>query len=141
MTQQPHKSEDEELNQHDPAAHTERSAGDEQIPGALDDPTIAQGITEHGDAFRAYLQRPDIDPEVSDLLDRFEDSYIGTYGSVSELADELTELPACKAELDRVAGRWGFDGLFIVDEKKLRALADTTWDTVDIGGKLHVFSQ
>lgn len=113
----------------------------EQFLEAHDDPVVAQGLSEHGAAFRAYLQLPDTDPEASDLLERFEQTYIDTYASINELAENLTELPACEEEVDRVAARWGFDGLFTVDEKKLRALADLTWDIVEIGGKLYVFSR
>jgi hypothetical protein len=104
-------------------------------------PHVEEGISEHGDAFRAFLTLPDTDPNAADLPTRFEDVYIGSYSSISELADELTELPACKEEITRVAGRWGFEELFTVDQEKLRMIADAIWDIVELDGKVHVFSK
>jgi hypothetical protein len=131
------------IDQHaDNATSTDRPADPpEREFEAHDDPIVAQGLSEHGDAFRAYLTLPDTDPNARGLLARFEDVYIGTYTSISELADELTELPACKEEIRRVAGRWGFEELFTVDSEKLRIIAEAIWDIVELSDKVHVFSK
>lgn len=44
---------------------------------------VARGIQEHGDAFAAWAQLHDADP---DMLDAFEDSYLGEYDSPEDWA-------------------------------------------------------
>jgi antirestriction protein len=49
---------------------------------------VAAGIVEHGEAFAAYAEFIDCD---ADLLDGFEDAYMGEHESGAELAEELLE--------------------------------------------------
>ena len=49
---------------------------------------VARGIQEHGDAFAAWAQLHDADP---DMLDAFEDSYLGEYDSPEEWAREIAD--------------------------------------------------
>lgn len=49
---------------------------------------VAAGIVEHGEGFGAYAEFIDCD---ADLLDGYEDAYMGEYESGAELAEELLE--------------------------------------------------
>jgi hypothetical protein len=108
---------------------------------AANSPQVEQGTREHGDAFRAFLRLPDAEPQADDLLARFQEFYIGAYDSMDALFEAMTEIRACKAEVDAIAERWGFPGLFSIDEERLRTIAHAMWDIVEIGGTLYVFSK
>jgi hypothetical protein len=105
----------------------------------LETETQDTGQIEHGDAFRAYLTLPDIDPHRADLVQAFSDVYIGTFSSMNVLLDELTEIGECQAAIDEVAKSWGFDGLVNLDQAAVARIAHETWDIVEVGGQLHVF--
>lgn len=49
---------------------------------------VARGIQEHGDAFAAWAQLHDADP---DMLDAFEDNYLGEYDSPEVWAREIAD--------------------------------------------------
>lgn len=49
---------------------------------------VARGIHEHGDAFAAWAQLHDGEP---DMLDAFEDSYLGEYDTPEDWAREITD--------------------------------------------------
>lgn len=108
---------------------------------ASDNPQVGQGVREHGDAFRAFLRLPDTDPHSSDLLARFHEFYIGAYDSIEALFDTMTDIRACKAEVDAVAERWGLDDFFVIDQQMVETTARTMWDIVEIGGKFYAFSK
>ena len=135
-----------EYNQHNSEYRTPNIPDQEQPqPGETDLSDVAsqqakQGIREHGDAFRAFLRLPDIDPLSDELLTRFQEFYVGTYTSMDALFEALTELRACKAEVDATAARWGLDDMFVVDYDRLASIARAVWDIVEIDGTLYVFS-
>jgi hypothetical protein len=104
-------------------------------------PQIEEGIREHGDAFRAYLQLPDIDPHRHDLLQTFHEFYIDTFVSMDALLDELTDIRAWTDAINEVASRCGIDGMISLDRVKIEAVAHETWDIVEIGGRLYVFAK
>lgn len=104
-------------------------------------PQIEQGIREHGDAFRAYLELPDVELNRDDLIRTFREFYIGTFPSMDTLLDELTEIRDCVAAMNNVAASWGFDDMASLDSTKVERVARETWDIVEIGGKLHVFDK
>lgn len=104
-------------------------------------PQAEQGIREHGDAFRAFLSLPDTESRQGNLLASFQDFYVGAYESMNALFEAMTDIVTCKAEVDTVAERWGFDGLFIIDQERLAAIAHAIWDIVKVGDKLYVFSK
>jgi hypothetical protein len=99
--------------------------------GLPDTPQIRQGLLKHGDAFRAYLQLPDIDPDHEDILQGFDDFYIGTYGSLDALVTDLGEDIFSSAELEQLAR----EGVTRED------MAHASWDIVEIGGRLYVFTK
>ena len=119
-----------------PGPHETSQPGDDP-----DTPQIEQGLREHGDAFRAYLQLPDIDRDRDDLLTTFQEFYVGNYTSMDALLDELTEVRDWERALDKFAGRWGIDGLVALDRDKVEHVARLTWDIVEIGGRFHVFTK
>jgi hypothetical protein len=117
---------------------TEQPPAGEQSP---DNPRIAQGIAEHGDAFRAYLQLPDIDLGREDPMETFQEFYVGSYTSMSALLDELTEVRDWENALNDFARQRGIDGLVSLDRNKVERIARGTWDIVETGGRLYVFTK
>ena len=55
---------------------------------------VARGIAEHGPAFAVWAELHDADP---DMLDAFEDSYLGEYDSAEDWAREVLD----EADIDR----------------------------------------
>lgn len=102
------------------------------LPAEVEDrprnPQIEEGIREQGDAFRAYLQLPDINLHRDDLLQTFREFYIGEFISMEELLDELTEIRDWTNALHEVARRWGIEGMVSLDRVKIEAIARETWD-------------
>jgi hypothetical protein len=117
---------------------TEPVSAGEVLP---DNPQIEQGLRDHGDAFRAYLRLPDTDPHHADVLTRFQEFYVGAYDSIEALFDAMTDIRACKLEVDAVAERWGLDGFFVIDQQMVKTIARTMWDIVEVSGRLYVFSK
>jgi hypothetical protein len=99
-----------------------------QLP---DSSLIRYGIGQHGDAFRAYLSLPDVDPERDDLIKSFRDFYIGTYESIEAVVQELADGVVTQDDLDQ----WAVDGITL-DE-----LVRATWDIVELNGRFHVFTK
>lgn len=104
-------------------------------------PQVEEGIRQHGDAFRAYLELPDIDLNRDDLLQTFREFYIGVFASMEALLDELTEIRDCVAAMNDVAASWGFDEMASLDSAKVERVARETWDIVEIGERLYVFDK
>jgi antirestriction protein len=53
---------------------------------------VARGTVEHGEAFSAWAEHCHHDPEE---LDKFEDAYLGEWGSLTEYAEELLDDLGC----------------------------------------------
>jgi hypothetical protein len=99
--------------------------------GLPDTPQIRQGLLEHGDAFRAYLQLPDIDSDREDILQGFDDFYIGSYDSLDALVTDLGKDIFSSAELAQLAR----EGMTHED------MAHASWDIVEIDGTLYIFTK
>jgi hypothetical protein len=109
--------------------------------GDATSPQVEQGLAEHGDAFRAYLHLPDVNACAGDLLVTFGEFYIGTYPHMDALLDELTEVRDWEAAIAELATRHGIDGLVSLDRTKVELVARETWDIVEVGGHLYVFTK
>lgn len=118
-----------------------RSALPAEVKDRPLNPQIEEGIREQGDAFRAYLQLSDIDPDRDDLLRTFHEFYIGEFISMEALLDELTEIRDWTNALHEVARTWGIDGMVSLDRVKIEAMTHETWDIVEMGGRLYVFAK
>ncbi|GAA4536583.1 hypothetical protein [Amycolatopsis samaneae] len=123
---------------------TERATGPTEPPGeepveSADNPQVAQGIREHGDAFRAFLRLSDVDPSSDTLIQNFLDLRMGSFDSMDELLNELTEFPNFRAAVTEAEQRWGFEDFVSYDQEKLEATVRATWDVVELNGKFHVF--
>lgn len=95
-------------------------------------PQVMAGLEAHGDAFHAYLQLPDVNPnQDDDLVQTFDNCYIGAYDSMEALVGDLTEGVIGEDE----QARWAAEGVTLED------LVRTCWDIIEQGGKLYVFSQ
>lgn len=64
---------------------------------------VARGIQEHGDAFAAWAQLHDADP---DMLDAFEDSYLGEYDSPADWAREVLGDSDVEARIEQTFGEY-----------------------------------
>jgi hypothetical protein len=104
-------------------------------------PQVEQGLAEHGDAFRAYLGLPDVDESAVDLLETFHEFYIGAYPHIDALLDDLTEVRDWESAIDELAARYGIDGLVSLDRSKVEPIARETWDIVEVGRRLYVFTK
>jgi len=104
-------------------------------------PQVEQGLADHGDAFRAYLSLPDVDESADDLLLTFGEFYIGAYPHIDALLDDLTEVCDWESAIDELAARHGIEGLVSLDRSKVEPIARETWDIVELGGRLYVFSK
>jgi hypothetical protein len=107
--------------------------------GQSDNPQIEQGVREHGDAFRAYLTLPGVDPHQPDVLKNFQGVHIGTFTSIDQLVNDLTDLPAAMTAIRAAAEGWGLADYVFVDQKKLFAMACESWDIVVHRGTFYVF--
>lgn len=103
--------------------------------------TAAEGVRDHGDAFRAYLSLADIDPSREDLTESFHEFYVGNFASMDQLLDELTEVTAWEGAIAELAGKWGIDELVSLDRDKVQRIARDTWDIVEIQGRLYAFTK
>jgi hypothetical protein len=103
----------------------------QEAPTERANPQVAQGLQDHGDAFQAYLQLPDIDPSRKDLLQSFTEFYVGVYDSIDAVIRDLTE---DIISMDEQAA-WAAAG--ISAEEMVRA----GWDIVEVDGKLYVFTK
>ncbi|UQS22850.1 hypothetical protein L1857_08485 [Amycolatopsis thermalba] len=96
-----------------------------------DNAQVAEGTRVHGDAFRAYLSLPDVDPNREDLASSFRDTYVGTFDTWAALVRDLTEGVISQEERDR----WARDGV------SAEAVVREVFDIVEHHGKLYVFSK
>lgn len=101
----------------------------------------AEGIRRHGDAFRAYLALDDVDPSRDDLLQSFTEFYVGSFASMDDLLEELTEIRDWERAIAELAGHWGIDDLVSLDRSKVEHIARLTWDIVELDGHLYAFSK
>lgn len=100
---------------------------------------VEQGLRQHGAPFWAFLQLADIDTTSKELLERFDDLHIGSYESITAIAEELTEIGEFKQAIKEVESRLGFEGFAEIDQDRLERTVRVTWDIVEFNGKLHVF--
>jgi hypothetical protein len=87
-----------------------------------------------GDALRAYLQLPDVDPDSDDVLQGYQDAYLGFVGSMAELLDQVRDVMAAPA------AEQGID-LNDMDDAALERAARMTWDIVEVDGRFYLFSK
>ncbi|MBB1152461.1 hypothetical protein [Amycolatopsis dendrobii] len=100
---------------------------------------VERGLREHGAPFWAFLQLKNIDTDSDELVQRFADFHIGSFASLSEILDTLTEIKGFKAAIKEVAERWGFEDYIVLDRERLARTVLATWDVVEFNGKFHVF--
>lgn len=127
----------------DQATRTETDAAVEHGDNDTSAPSteVERGIRAHDDAFRAFLERTETDPDQSDLLSSFNEHYIGTYASMTALLRELTPLRECEAAITQIANLLGFDGLIELDVEAVERAARETWDIVTYDGKFYAFTR
>ena len=119
-------------------------SGPDASAEAADDTATAQaieGINQHGDAFRAFLELPDINQNDPNLLDAFHEFFVGRFATIDQLLDNLTEIALWERELERLADRHGIPGYISLDMEAITAHARETWDIVAYRGALYVFDK
>jgi hypothetical protein len=101
-------------------------------------PAVERGLQEHGSPFWAYLQlHPGEAPD--DVVERFNDFHMGSFASLNDVADELTEIKEMKQAIKEAEERWGFGDFVKFDQERLERTIRATWDVVEFDGKFHVF--
>ena len=111
-------------------------------PGAdPENPQITQGLRGYGDAFRAYLQLPRVDPQRNDLIDGFRALYRTSFASIDGLIARLSQLQERMPEMGNFVDDGAMQSFRTLDRAGLEALAHDTWDIVEVGGRLHLFSK
>ncbi len=103
--------------------------------------TVADGIAQHGDAFRAFLELSDTDRRSTRLLDDFVAAYVGTFETMDALIEGLTEIRYWQTALDEFADQHGLHGLVSIDRAAITRFATQVWDIVRINGRLYVFNK
>lgn len=104
-------------------------------------PHVSEGLAEHGDAFRAFLTLPDIDPDDPNVLDSFHEFYVGHFSTFESLLDGLTEIRLWERETEALADRHGIPGDIRLDMEAIEAHVRDTWDVVSYRGTLYVFDK
>lgn len=98
---------------------------------------LAQGVTDHGAAYAVYVAMTGT--EDRDLLDRFEDFYVGTYDSPEAWAREVGEDLEWDTHLDRVVDPQ-LRPYLKIDYAQFARDARAGWDVMrGIDGKTHIF--
>lgn len=105
-------------------------------PSAVDTPgensmQIEQGINEHGDAFRAFLQVGGIDHTRNDLLQAFLKYYVGTYDSAAAFAADLNSGLFREQEQMRLFAAGQIDDY----------VARIRFDVIRVNDKLYIFGR
>lgn len=104
-------------------------------------PQVSQGLREHGHAFRAFLHVPGVQQHGENLLGRFNDAYSGSFASMHELLDELTDVTKGIAAIVEAARTWGLEEFVTIHHGALAEVAHSTWNIVEYQGRLHVFAR
>lgn len=104
-------------------------------------PQAIEGINQHGDAFRAFLELPDINQNDPNLLDSFHEFFVGRFASIDHLLDSLTEIALWEREIDALADRHGIPGYISLDMEAIKAHVRDTWDIVSYRGALYAFEK
>ena len=111
----------------------------ESEPGT---PSAAQsGIDHYGAPFRAFLRLPDVRPDDPELVDMFQDAYVGQFFSMDEIIDSLTEAADWEVEISSLAERLGIPGYITLDRAMIADRVRDAWDIVPFDGALYVFIQ
>jgi hypothetical protein len=96
-------------------------------PGEYEDLTVvarvARGIAQHGPAFAAWADLHDADP---DMLDGFEDAYLGHFASRDAWAESVLDEMGTREEIDRLlplrSARHRRLGTGLLDQRRHRRL-------------------
>lgn len=101
----------------------------------------AEGVREHGDAFRAFLMLDDVDPRRDDLISRFHEWYVATFSSRDALLDGLSEVTDWEAAVKALAEELGIEGFVRVDREAIWDVIHDAWEIVELNGKYYVFEK
>ncbi len=99
------------------------------------------GIDHYGNAFRAFLRLPDVRADDPELVDMFQDAYVGQFFSMDEIIDSLTEAADWEVEISSLAERLGIPGYITLDRAMIADRVRDAWDIVPFDGALYVFIQ
>jgi hypothetical protein len=126
------------------AADTAPAPLAESAPGTADEilsPQAIEGINQLGDAFRAFLELPDVDQNDPNLIDNFQQFYVGRFANIEHLLDSLTEIALWEREINMLAERHGIPGDITLDLAAIEEHARDAWDIVTYRGALYAFDK
>lgn len=95
---------------------------------------LAAGIGEHGAAFAGWAANVGTDP---DELDRFDDAYLGHYGSVADYAEEL--LDDLGVDVDNLGPEWLSSYIHLDVDAFARDLSYDLYVADDPHGGVHLY--
>lgn len=128
---------------HEPSQNPPRAA--QRTPAEAPDqplsPLAERGIDTYGDAFRAFLSLPDIDPARDDLLDTFHECYVDTYTSRTDAIEHLIELDDWISKLSALADDLGVPGGVRLNEAALWQEVTSAFDVIADGTSFHIFTK
>ena len=119
------------------------------VPASLDAAGMEQLIVRleecdefFGPAFRAFLALPDVNAAAADLLDSFQENYVGSFNSIDDAVYALSPLEDWEIEL----GNWADDHSLPADAVHLNIdyVIERTrdvYDFVEEGGMLYAFNK
>jgi hypothetical protein len=93
---------------------------------------VMLGLEAHGRAFVAYLQLHDVDPHDDGLLHGFQNAYLGSYSTYSELRQAFRITLTDSGELDDRDPA-------VLDDVNLMQFARRAWDIVEVGDRFYIF--
>lgn len=119
------------------------SAADEPEPEP--DPELSDnakdGLQSYGNAFRAFLKLDDIEPDRNDLVELFQDVYIGSFSTMNDVVAGLTPWTEWVEAVEELQERMVIPGQIRLDYVAAVNLAKDTYDLVELDGMLYAFEK
>lgn len=100
-----------------------------------------EGISTYGNAFRAYLELPDVDPGSGEVLTTFHANYVGSFIDTTDLLERLTELPMWRTKVQEAAAELGIEDFVTIDLAALERQVRDVWDIVAYSGTIYAFEK
>lgn len=123
----------------DPERHGHHAAGPEAQAERFE-----RYLDTYGNAFRAFLTLPDVDPTSPNACDDFDETYLGSYRHDREhVLENVTEYAAVRDEIRQTASShgWPDDALRIDIDVLWNLTQEVLFDIVDYENEYHVFGK
>jgi len=102
---------------------------------------LAGLIEKHGDSLRAFLRLRDVDASSPNLIESFEQTFVGTYLDMQDVVLNVTEMSDWETELQHWAMERGITGAVYIDRAAIEEQTREVYDIVELEGRCHVFDR